>query len=276
MDGISLDPSATTQVNSDTDEPDISGGTDITDTATAADMELTGWDIFTANDESAIGKVVNDAFAQSFNSLLDNNESEKTSVADFFATDNGTVSIGDFQYFDLSGTALDENVDLSVLNIQYASMAENMLDSQIDLTGASTNAVDLFNNTYGDILSEIALEEPQIPSDFSASSMVALGQQAVSAAVQTASSSQLFTDVRNNIGLGNLVSTVKNGIQGTSLDPANLASFDTLSSLTAAADAANQGAMQEAYQDGRVQVARDYTDQFRHGQTNTDNGFEFS
>ena len=98
-------------------------------------MELTGWDIFTANDESAIGKVVNDAFAQSFNSLLDNNESEKTSVADFFATDNGTVSIGDFQYFDLSGTALDENVDLSVLNIQYASMAENMLDSQIDLTG---------------------------------------------------------------------------------------------------------------------------------------------
>lgn len=143
---------------------------------------------------------------------------------------NTEISVGSYQLFDLSGTSLENNVDLSILNIQYAGLSLDLVESQIDLSGSSTNAVSLFNNTYGDLASQLTLESPSIPESFSSQDMIALGQEAINSTKSSVLNSDTFQTVKNNIDISSVVNTAKNGLTNTVLSADNLQSSSSLSS----------------------------------------------
>lgn len=143
---------------------------------------------------------------------------------------NTEISVGSYQLFDLSGTSLENNVDLSILNIQYAGLSLDLVESQIDLSGSSTNAVSLFNNTYGDLASQLTLKSPSIPESFSSQDMIALGQEAINSTKSSVLNSDTFQTVKNNIDISSVVNTAKNGLTNTVLSADNLQSSSSLSS----------------------------------------------
>lgn len=188
-----------------------------------------------AFDTDSISALLQNACA----SMLQTNLStgSDTSISDYLETGSG-LKPGDMQFFDLSDSDLLGSVDLSVLNVSYASMADDLLSSVVDLTGYSQTATGLFMNTYGDLASELSLSTPEIPSDFLSRDMLSVGQAAIESAKQSVlSGDSNFTAVSENIGIGDLVSTVKSGMSSTaakangSLSGDDLLSYSEMRSL---------------------------------------------
>lgn len=158
---------------------------------------------------------LNSVFDMMTNSLVDGKDVSFSSVFNQM----GNFSISTDSYLDTSSMQLSDGTDFGIVNLQYCSLAEKMIDQFGDgsLSGQSQGCLSLFNNTYGDIVSEIQLEEPTIPEGFDVNSMLESSQNAVDSAYSQATSSGSFASIKNSISIGKVFSLAKKGLSMPSL-----------------------------------------------------------
>ena len=181
-------------------------------------------DLSASNGLSVMDTNLDSLFASMQDSLL---SGEDVSISDAFNS-LSKQEISQDSLFDLSDVLTDASFDSGLLNIQYAAMTESMMDSSglKNVSGQSMNCMQLFNDTYGDIMSQIQLEEPTIPEGFTVESMLQAGQEAVQQAYASVTSSGDFATVKNSISIGNIFSIANEG-----LTMPDLASGETLSGM---------------------------------------------
>lgn len=161
--------------------------------------------------------------------------------------------------FDMSDLSLDSSFDSGLLNIQYTEMVDNMMDSPslMDAQGQSLNCMQLFDDTYGDVLSQIQLEEPTIPEGFTVNSMLEAGQNAVDQAYSSVTSSGDFATVKNSISIGNVFSIANKG-----LTMPDLASGETLSGMLGDLNSGNKGQIEGEF-NANENVFNDYKSNYQ-------------
>lgn len=172
---------------------------------------------------------------------------ENISLSDAF-NQVSDFSISTGSYMDTSDLQLGSSVDFGTVNLQYCNLAQNMTDkfNTSDLSGNSINCLSLFENTYGDVLNSVKLENPTIPEGFTVDNMLAQGQSAIDSAYQSATSSSSFTSIKNSISIGNIFSKANQG-----LSMPELASNDTLSGLISSSSQSQKSQITGEYDDRR-------------------------
>lgn len=172
---------------------------------------------------------------------------ENISLSDAF-NQVSDFSISTGSYMDTSDLQLGSNVDFGAVNLQYCNLAQNMTNTfnTSDLSGNSLNCLSLFDNTYGDVLDSVKLENPTIPEGFTVDNMLAQGQSAIDSAYQSATSSSSFVNIKNSISIGNIFSKANQG-----LSMPELASNDTLSGLINSSSQSQKSQITGEYDDRR-------------------------
>ena len=139
-----------------------------------------------------------------------------------------SFAISTDSYKDISDLKLSDSFDIGTVNLQYCSLTTELISQHksVDLSGQSDNCLNLFENTYGNVLDEISLKEPTLPKGFNVETMLSQGKQAIEDAYSQATSSSDFSAVKNSISLGSVFSKAKQG-----LSMPGLASSDQLSNM---------------------------------------------
>lgn len=179
-------------------------------------------------------------------------------------------SISTEEYKDISDLNLGSTVDFGTVNLQYCNLAQNMVKNaqNNDLSGQSTDCLSLFENTFGDVLSSISLENPSIPEGFTVENMLSQGQSAIDCAYSSATSSGSFASVKNSISIGNIFSKASQG-----LSMPDLASDATLSNLISSSSASQKSKISGEYNDRRTWINEKRSDVKQNTLSNLNKNF---
>lgn len=122
---------------------------------------------------------------------------------------------------DLSALNLSEKFDQGYLDMQYTALSDTMakgLNMNMDeLKGSSVNAVDLFNNTYGDLYNSLSLMDNSIPKEFDPAKMIKNSKSMIDSTYSKAISTGSFADIKNSISIGGIFSKAAAGVSAPSL-----------------------------------------------------------
>lgn len=155
---------------------------------------------------------------------------------------------------DLSALNLSERFDQDYLNMQFESlsktMGENMQVNMDDLKGSSVNAVELFNNTYGDLYSQLSLMDTSIPKDFDPAKMLKNSRSMIDSTYSKAISSGSFGDIKDSISIGRIFSQASKGVSAP-----GLASESTLREMLSTA---NKDIIDKEYESAKKEVNSHY------------------
>ena len=151
---------------------------------------------------------------------------------------------------DLSALNLSERFDQGYLDMQFESlsktMGENMQVNMDDLKGSSVNAVELFNNTYGDLYSQLSLMDTSIPKDFDPAKMLKNSRSMIDSTYSKAISSGSFGNIKDSISIGSIFSQASKGVSAP-----DLASESTLREMLSTA---NKGIIDKEYESAKKEV----------------------
>lgn len=136
---------------------------------------------------------------------------------------------------DLSALGLSDRFDQDYLNLQFETLSKtmegNMQVNMDDLKGSSVNAVELFNNTYGDLYSQLSLMDTSIPEDFDPAKMLKNSRSMIDSTYSKAISSGSFGNIKNSISIGSIFSKAASGVSAP-----GLASESTLRKMLSSAN----------------------------------------
>lgn len=122
---------------------------------------------------------------------------------------------------DLSALNLSEKFDQGYLDMQYTALSDTMakgLNMNMDeLKGSSVNAVDLFNNTYGDLYNSLSLMDNSIPKEFDPAKMIKNSKSMIDSTYSKAISTGSFADIKNSISIGGIFSKAAAGVSAPGL-----------------------------------------------------------
>lgn len=203
-----------------------------------------------ANDDnldSVFGSLFGDSTDQMFSEMSQKLQNgEQISFSELFNNysplqlDSGSL----FDMSDMESLFSKSNDDMSITNLKYALAASDMETtySNMDLSGQSANCMELFNNTYGDLASQMQLKTPEIPESFNVNSMLSSEADAIQKAYSSATNSEAFSSVKNNISIGSIFSKAQGGVSSKSL-----ASSSTLKSMLSQTSGSNKSTVLSEY-----------------------------
>lgn len=131
-------------------------------------------------------------------------------------------------YYSIEDLELKSQNDFGTINLQYVTLSNDLAETQsnLDMSGFSRTATDAFNDTYGDLASQISLTTYSIPEGFSVDNILASGSAQINSLYSSALSSDMFQTVKGNISFGSIFAKAKEGVSTYSL-----ASVDTLRNM---------------------------------------------
>lgn len=147
---------------------------------------------------------------------------------------------------DLSALNLSEKFDQGYLDMQYTALSDAMEKginvNMDDLKGSSMNAVDLFNNTYGDLYDSLSLMDNSIPEEFDPAKMIKNSKSMIDSTYSKAISTGSFADIKNSISIGGIFSKAAAGVSAP-----GLASAGELRGMLSSISAGNKSAIDSEY-----------------------------
>lgn len=159
--------------------------------------------------------------------------------------DHSDMDLSTEGMFDLSDTGLSgKSIDMGVTNLEYSVLASEMMDvyKGTDLSGTSAGCVELFQQSFGDLASQVKLDEMRIPEGFTVENMITSANAAVDSAYAGATSNPSFANIKGSISIGPVFAIANQG-----LSMPELASTESMQSLMKSADRANYRKMKGEY-----------------------------
>ena len=206
----------------DTSDLSVSGGNHGGTTMTLSEFQTM------MNDNSETMTIDNDTVFNYMKNSLD--VGEDISLSSAFSSSTGLEIPSNLMY-DLSDCGLTGTVDASSINLQYADLTTNLSDTfntaSLDLSSKTVNATTLFENTYGDLASELQVEKATLPSDFNFSSLSAQNQSSINEAYNSAFSNSDYNSIKNKVSTSSVFEEASKG-----LTMPDLLDFDDLNNLT--------------------------------------------
>lgn len=131
-------------------------------------------------------------------------------------------------YYSIEDLELKSQNDFGTINLQYITLSNDLAQTQsnLDMSGFSRTAADAFNDTYGDLASQISLTTYSIPEGFSVDNILAFGSAQINSLYSSALSSDMFQTIKGNISISSVFAKAKEGVSTYSL-----ASVDTLRNM---------------------------------------------
>lgn len=192
-------------------------------------MTLSEYQSMVANNSDSFTLADNDRMFYMMQNSLDKGEDISLSTA--FAMSE-RLNIPDNYIFDISSSGFNTNFDASSINLQYGNLINQMslnADAlRIDLSDKTTDAVSLFNNTYGDLATQFQLGEASLPDNFSFNDVVSQNNIAMNNAYGSILESSDYQGVKNSLNISGIFSQASHGLGMPGL--ASISDLNTLKS----------------------------------------------
>lgn len=167
-------------------------------------------------EEILSGKTLDNAFTDMKNNLQNGKE---VSFAQSLEKVGGLTISADAKY-DLSDTSIDfDNLDASLTNLGFSQLSASLAGSfnSIDLSGNSAGCMQLFENSFGNLSETLKLEEPTLPEEFDADTMLSESKNAINKAYSSALKEDSFKNVKKSISIGSIFTKANKGLEQLSL-----------------------------------------------------------
>lgn len=161
-------------------------------------------------ENTLMGNSINDMYQLMDESIVNGQNISFSDVFNSLSSDQGGYQVSQMPQFDMEGSDLS-SVDFGSVNLQFAAVATSMQQNydSMDLSGKSANCLELFQNTYGDVLEEQKLSKPSIPKSFNPNKMLKDSSKSIKKAYQKGTNSGNFATVKKSISLSNVFDEAK-------------------------------------------------------------------
>ena len=150
----------------------------------------------------------------------------------------------------LFGTGLD----MGMVNLQYDAMVANLQGQKTDVSGQSGTAMDVFNNSYGDLADKIKIKKATIPKGFNPEKMLKQTSKSINKSYNNVMKKDSnFKIARANLNVSGIFNQAKNGVTTYSLDSA-----DSLKKSISKDVANMKGDMEGEYNSNKSAIDWDY------------------
>ena len=159
----------------------------------------------------------NPIFSQYYNNNISENNNQ--SFSELFSEITGRdVSQDSLFNTSLFGTGLD----MGMVNLQYDAMVANLQGQKTDVSGQSGTAMDVFNNSYGDLADKIKIKKATIPKGFNPEKMLKQTSKSINKSYNNVMKKDSnFKIARANLNVSGVFNQAKNGVTTYSLDSAD-------------------------------------------------------
>lgn len=192
-------------------------------------MTLSEYQSMVAGNSDSFNLANNDRMFYMMQNSLD--KGEDISLGTAFSMSE-RLNIPDNYIFDISSSGFNTNFDATSINVQYGVLLNQMNSNsdilKTDLSNKTSDAVSLFNNTYGDLATQFQLGEASLPNDFSFSDVVNQNSIAMNNAYGSILESSDYQGVKNSLNIGGLFNQASQGLSMPGL--CSLSDLNTLKS----------------------------------------------